>query len=71
MQKLFFGDPNRKGKFHIFGEDKRSLCNKWGMPFFTPDEEDYLKGTETCAGDDCKSCFNKLEKYKEEMKDGD
>lgn len=67
-KKLFFGDPNLKGKFHIFDEEKRSLCGRWGMPFSKFDEEDLVKGTETCGRDDCKSCFNKLEKLKGSQK---
>ncbi len=60
-EKLYFGDPNKKGKFHIF-EDKsrRSLCGKWSMPFTTFDDDDLVIGTENCGKSDCKKCFEKM-----------
>ncbi len=60
MEELYFGDPNKKGKFHIFNKEKRSLCGKWSMPFTKFDKEDIVKGTETCGSSDCKMCFKKL-----------
>jgi len=68
-KKLYFGDPNQKGKFHIFGEDKRSLCGRWTMPFAQFDEEDLVRGTETCGSSDCKRCFEKLAKLNSEKAD--
>lgn len=63
-KKLCFGDPNQKGKFHIFDEEKRSLCGRWAMPFTAFDEEDVVKGTEKCGESDCKNCFKKLEELR-------
>ena len=60
-KELFFGDPNQKGKFHIFeGESRRSLCGRWCMPFTQFDENDLVRGTENCGENDCKKCFEKL-----------
>ncbi len=59
--KLYFGDPNKKGKFHIF-EDGRSICGQWAM-FRNFDDDELVKGTEKCGEDDCKKCFKKLEKF--------
>ncbi len=63
-KKLYFGDPNNNGKFHIFNEEKRSLCGRWSMPFSTFDEKDLVKGTENCGETDCKNCFKKLKDAK-------
>ena len=60
MNELYFGDPNEKGKFHIFNNDKRSLCGKWSMPFTKFNDEDKVKGIENCGTDDCKKCFEKM-----------
>ena len=64
-KKLYFGDPNENGKFHIF-EDNKSLCGKWAMLFKLFDDEDLVKGTETRGENDCNPCFIKLEKIKNE-----
>ncbi len=59
-KRLYFGDPNNKRTFHIFDEEKKSLCGGWSMPFTQFDDEDLVKGTENCRKDDCKRCFEKL-----------
>jgi hypothetical protein len=67
--KLYFGQPNDTGKFHIFNEKKISLCNKWEMPFTTFDEKDLVKGTEVCGKSDCKICFRKLKELISKLED--
>ena len=64
MEAMFFGQPNQKGKFHIFDSDKRSLCGRWSMPFLKPDDDDLVKGTEKPNKDDCHNCFEKLTEVK-------
>lgn len=47
-------------KFHIYGEDCRSLCGRWGaFQVYLDKYGDELKGTETWKEGDCKSCFKK------------
>ena len=58
---LFFGQPNQRGKFHIFDNDKRSLCGRWSMPFYTFEQEDIAKGNEKFNDkNDCWRCFNTM-----------
>lgn len=59
IKNLYFGRPNKTGKFHIFSKEKKSLCGRWGMPFFNPDKDDFLKGSEVLLNGDCKTCYNK------------
>ena len=56
MKEQFFGQPNGKGKFHIFNkDDSKSLCGRWAMPFFQVTERDMVKGNEKCNDNqDCK-----------------
>lgn len=62
--KMFFAKPRDSKLFHIFRLDKRSLCGRVMMPFFNPDEDDYITGDEDCIKGDCKKCFDKMKKIK-------
>lgn len=59
-KKIFFAQPNQRGKFHIFDSDKRSLCGRWSMPFFNPQDDDLVEGNEEPNQKDCPKCFKKL-----------
>lgn len=63
--KMFFARPNSGRVFHIFNLDKRSLCGRFAMPFFRPDEDDFITGDEDCISRDCKKCFEKMKKIRD------
>ena len=66
MKVMFFGQPSQSRKFHIFDDDKRSLCGKWSMPFHKFDDDDIVKGNEKFNDKrDCWRCFNKMIKKAE------
>ena len=56
---LFLSDPFRT-IYHIFGEDRFSLCGKIALINIDPERCVNVTGNETYKkGQDCKACFRK------------
>jgi hypothetical protein len=59
MDKAFIARPSNTRKYHIFGENKISLCQKILLLFPNEDLCSEYTGKEKYKEGDCKACFKK------------
>ena len=58
-ETFYWGMPTPARSEHIFGEDGRSLCGKYG--FFPTDRGTVVTDEDVRTGDDCKRCAEKCD----------
>lgn len=60
IKKLYITRPYAHARFHVFGEDHKSLCGKAMMLTVKKDLCEPVTGSEAYAkNQDCKDCFRR------------